>query len=455
MHFDGFANVYIRQVEIRDVRCLESVTIDFDRGGDTYAGWTVIAGPNASGKTTLLRAMALACVGPSVVATLQESAADWVRHGVDRASVALTIDRGPRDALYIPSGPSGEGDFELVEDRVPFSVGMEWVRHGMGAEPMVRATPRIAPDHAEHGPWIGFDHSPGWFVAGFGAYRRLAGGSTDAQRLSGSARGAVSQLASLFRDDVALAETMTWLERLHLLRLEGREGAAELLDGVLGILDSGLLPEHTRVVRLDADGLWVDRAGVLVPLQHMSDGYQTVAGLVIDLLRQLSLAYDELHVERADDGWVVRNEGVVLIDEGELHLHPSWQRRFGSWMKRHFPRMQFIVTTHSPFICQSADVGGLIHLRPGPRGTEASKLTGRAFDSVVNGTADDVLLSELFELPQVRSDAGGVLLDEIAALEARVLAGGADASDVARLRDLKARVPASSELLQAIRALDD
>lgn len=59
------------------------------------------------------------------------------------------------------------------------------------------------------------------------------------------------------------------------------------------------------------------------------------------------------------------------------------------------------------------------------------------------------------QFPQVRSDAGGVLLDEIAAFEAQVLAGGADASDVARLRDLKARVPASSELLQAIRALDD
>lgn len=446
--------MYIRQVEIRDVRCLESVTIDFDRGGHTYAGWTVIAGPNASGKTTLLRAMALACVGPGVVATLQESAADWVRHGVDRASVALTLQRGPRDALYVPV-PEGGGEFDLVGEPVPFSIGVQWVEHGVGANPVVRALPRKTSSDAEYGPWIGFDQTPGWFVAGFGAYRRLAGGSTDAQRLSGSARRAVSQLASLFRDDVALVETMAWLERLHLLRLERREGAAKLLDGVLGILDSGLLPEGTRVVRLDADGLWVDRAGVLVPLQHMSDGYQTVAGLVIDLLRQLSLAYDELHVERADDGWVVRNEGVVLIDEGELHLHPSWQRRFGTWMKQHFPRMQFIVTTHSPFICQSANVGGLIHLRPGPRGTEASKLTGRAFDSVVNGTADNVLLSELFELPQVRSDAGGVLLDEIAALEAQVLAGGADASDVARLRDLKARVPASSELLQAIRALDD
>lgn len=162
---------------------------------------------------------------------------------------------------------------------------------------------------------------------------------------------------------------MAWLERLHLLRLERREGAAKLLDGVLGILDSGLLPEGTRVVRLDADGLWVDRAGVLVPLQHMSDGYQTVAGLSSTCSGSCRWPTTSCTSSGLTTAWVVRNEGVVLIDEGELHLHPSWQRRFGTWMKQHFPRMQFIVTTHSPFICQSADVwGGSSTSGPGPAG---------------------------------------------------------------------------------------
>src|SRR5438132_1106565 len=57
--------------------------------------------------------------------------------------------------------------------------------------------------------------------------------------------------------------------------------------------------------------------------------------------------------------------GVVLIDEVDSHLHPEWQRQIGFWLKRHFPKMQFIVTTHSPLICQAADVKGLFHL-PAP-----------------------------------------------------------------------------------------
>ena len=49
-------------------------------------------------------------------------------------------------------------------------------------------------------------------------------------------------------------------------------------------------------------------------------------------------------------------EGVILIDEIDAHLHPAWQKRIGFWLKAHFPNIQFIVTTHSPFICQAADI---------------------------------------------------------------------------------------------------
>ena len=49
--------------------------------------------------------------------------------------------------------------------------------------------------------------------------------------------------------------------------------------------------------------------------------------------------------------------GVVLIDEVDAHLHPTWQRRIGLWFREHFPKLQFIVSTHSPLICQAATVG--------------------------------------------------------------------------------------------------
>jgi predicted ATPase len=56
--------------------------------------------------------------------------------------------------------------------------------------------------------------------------------------------------------------------------------------------------------------------------------------------------------------------GVELIDEVDAHLHPEWQREVGFWLKRHFPKIQFLVTTHSPSICQAAAPNGLFVSSP-------------------------------------------------------------------------------------------
>jgi predicted ATP-binding protein involved in virulence len=50
---------------------------------------------------------------------------------------------------------------------------------------------------------------------------------------------------------------------------------------------------------------------------------------------------------------VVQSKGIVLIDELDMHLHPTWQKRVVGDLKKAFPNIQFIVTTHSPFIVQS------------------------------------------------------------------------------------------------------
>ena len=52
--------------------------------------------------------------------------------------------------------------------------------------------------------------------------------------------------------------------------------------------------------------------------------------------------------------------GVVLIDELDFHLHPNWQRRIVGDLTSLFPMLQFVATTHSPFIVQSLDGQGLV-----------------------------------------------------------------------------------------------
>ena len=133
------------------------------------------------------------------------------------------------------------------------------------------------------------------------------------------------------------------------------------------------MPDELRVERVDSEGLWLERSGSSLPLQQLSDGYRTVSSLVTDLIRNLVATYPEFAIRHRNGHPVIIHPGVVLIDEIDVHLHVSWQQRIGPWLISHFPNMQFIVTTHSPYICQSATEGGLVRL-PGPSESGSPRL---------------------------------------------------------------------------------
>lgn len=103
--------------------------------------------------------------------------------------------------------------------------------------------------------------------------------------------------------------------------------------------------------------LTVNKSGARISLQQLSDGERAFIALLGDLVRRLALANPELANP-------LEGHGVVLIDELELHLHPRWQREVVEKLRSSFPNIQFIATTHSPFIIQSLRPGELITLDP-------------------------------------------------------------------------------------------
>lgn len=129
--------------------------------------------------------------------------------------------------------------------------------------------------------------------------------------------------------------------------------------------------------------------GVIKSLRvtQLSDGYRVVLGLVMDLARRMAQANSQLAV----DGNEIMNPldlpVLVLIDEVELHLHPSWQQRILDDLIRTFPGAQFVVTTHSPQVLTTVDSGcirvlaeGQLHAAPpGTKGAESSRLLKRVF----------------------------------------------------------------------------
>jgi hypothetical protein len=439
--------MYVREIHIENVRGFDEVHLDLDRGGGKYAGWTVIAGPNGTGKSTLLKAIALSVAGPAMANKLVESFAGWVREGATVATTHVRLSVSPKDDY-----PNFPAYFERgLED-----ARLRWEVQNGGPEPTFQ--PNGDDLTTRHGPWAA--NPEGWCIAGYGPFRRIGNreerGSARSQMLAG--------LATLFDEDATLGEGIQWLkhdvygarlDRLERARkLSAKDPEADTTElkaeaaafdslhaAVLSLLNDGLLPPGADIVDFNMEGLWVERGGVTLPLRQLSDGYRAATALVFDILRQVHLCYRGLTYDLYPTPIRVPYEGVVLIDEIDAHLHPEWQKRIGFWLKEHFPSIQFIVTTHSPFICQAADARGLIRLPAPDSGKKAEHVSDEDFRTIVNGGADDAALSTLFGLAHAHSDESEKKRTRVAELEATVVRGNASAEDQAELERLLTTLP--------------
>lgn len=94
--------------------------------------------------------------------------------------------------------------------------------------------------------------------------------------------------------------------------------------------------------------LAINKNGQDFDINQLSDGEQTLIMLVCDITRRLTIANPSLENK-------LEGEGIVMIDEIELHLHPQWQRNVLPALQATFPNIQFIVTTHSPQVLNNVD----------------------------------------------------------------------------------------------------
>ncbi len=441
--------MYLSRISVRNIKSFHGpreAELDLTRPDGSYAGWTVLAGRNGSGKTTLLRAVALAVGGLKNADRLMPSFGAWVSEGAQEAEASVEVvpeyqmDHWETDGTVLA---------QLLEP-ARFVSELRWQRRdaptkgphgGRHAEPSLSAgtglSAVVGNPFAQGALW---DSQPvGWFLAGYGSFRRLSGGDDRPRKHI----GVFSRLGTLFDEDISLAEGVGWLVGQHLRALEGDEAAAELKATALAVLGDGLLPDGCQVVDVDSEGLWVEWESRRFPLREMSDGLRTVTALVVDLLKQVYESYAVAReeglalTEQRDGRTVVTVPGVVLIDEVDAHLHVSWQRRIGPWLTAHFTGIQFIVTTHSPYICQSADPGGLIRL-PGPGEQTGPQVVDEdLYERVVYGSGDDAALSELFGLDSPYSEKAEAVRAELVALEGAVLRGVADTATLARYTRLK------------------
>lgn len=410
--------MYISRVILRNIRGFRDLEFDLTRPDGTYAGWTVFTGDNGSGKSTLLKAIAIGLTGKDTARALQPSFHRWIRDGAgDKgSSIELGVVRCDNDDSLADSGRAPAVRFPVKVDLK--NGGRETTLHV--ATPAKKPANYSTPDRTL---WaLG---TTGWFSCGYGPFRRVFGASPDAVRQM--VGPTTERFVTMFQEAASLAEVDQWLRQLKHKEFEGRIAEKDQLAVLLDILRDDLVPSGMTVDRVDSDGLWLkDRNGVELSWGEMSDGYRIALALLADILRHLISAYGVTGLTEKDpDGKThVARSGVVLIDEIDAHLHPAWQQQIGFWFKTHFPKIQFLVTTHSPLICQAADENGLFVL-PGPGSDNVPRaLSTDEYRTVIASRPDTILLTDAFGLENTRSPRAVDGRAELAKLRAKKRGGG-------------------------------
>lgn len=384
--------MYVDEVKLNHIKGFKDLSFNLQRPDGTYAGWTVFTGDNGSGKSTLLKAIALGLVGKDVARSLQPSFHRWVSESSNAkdGSIALMLQPEKDVDVFVRQGNTAYKPFEARLRFLP--IGMD----AQIEEPEKKAS-------AHRGPWA-LPQSSGWFSCGYGPFRRVFGASPEATRLMVGPM--TERYVTMFQEAASLYEVDAWLKNLNHKKLEQQAGETKLLDLIIDILRDDLMPNEITVDKVDSDGLWLrDRNGLRLAWSEMSDGYRAALALLTDILRHLVKTYGiEGLAERRNDRWVIVRPGVVMIDEIDAHLHPEWQQKIGFWLKSRFPNIQFLVTTHSPIICQAADPNGLFVLPEPASGLAPRALTADEYQRVISSRPDTILLSPAFGLQNTRSE---------------------------------------------------
>jgi len=119
------------------------------------------------------------------------------------------------------------------------------------------------------------------------------------------------------------------------------------------------------------------------PFMNLSDGQRCMLAVVGDLAQKAATLNPHL-----GEGVLVQTPGVVLIDELDLHLHPTWQRHVIEDLRATFPRIQFVCTTHSPFLIQSLRSGDELVMLDGQPTAQLADLSIEEIARGIQGVQD-------------------------------------------------------------------
>jgi len=398
--------MYVRSLQIENLRCFQSAEIELQYPGRSQDEATLLPnvslllGINGAGKSTVLKAIALAVLR-QIIGGSGFVPYHLVRRGTElRAEIAARLIIHAQDAALIEKAGLETGA-QLNIQRVGSQEQL------LVPAPIYSAFSTVVYEDESVLLWerLFDDSSPAFLLVGYGATRYVLDASQFEPLPSQLKRRRFryQRVAGLFEDHLGLAPLASWLPRVaH----ESPERFTEI-----GNLLNELLPAEARFLgEMEDDEYLFEHCSVPVPLGALSDGYRAYIGWISDLLYNLS------HSAPARSN--LRDaRGVVLVDEIDLHLHPEWQREVVPVVARALPNLQFVFTTHSPIVAGTLNAGNIFVLEMDGQGAS----TIRQLEEPIHGlNADQILLSSYFNLDTTRASEA---VDDLRDLSRRAMSG--------------------------------
>lgn len=412
--------MYLEKLKLHNFRCYEKLEIDFNRQ------LTVLVGKNGSGKTTVLEAIAIALgtwfVGFNIIN------AKGINKRTDPLRKAYQIGATDDVQTQFPVEIEAWGKIEESKDQI-----LHWKRELY--TPTGTMTTKDAKEIVEYAAEYQKAISEGRtdiylpIVAYYGTgrlwdYHRQK--RTDVFKVSSRTNGYIDCL-----DGTANVKLMMdWFQIMTINKYQRQEENLESnpeLDTVYLAMEKCLtnlsgysdvkIRYNMGTQELDVYYSEQDKQRMRIPLNQLSDGYKGMISLVADIAYRMATLNPQLGTEVLSKG-----DGVVLIDEVDLHLHPAWQQKVIDNLMNIFPKVQFIVSTHAPAIISSVKTDKLRILSNKEVCMTANQVYGKDVNSVmkeimgVNDRPDQFV--ELFEkfyrlLSEKKYDEAGAVLDKL------------------------------------------
>ncbi len=348
--------MYLSKIELENIKCFDRLTIDIKNKEDIVL-WVTILGNNAVGKSTILRSIAMGlCDEASAAALMKEMKGEFLRKGTLKGYIKLTLE-GKGKSITITT--------ELTKSLID--------------EP-VKLTQTISDGSA---PWNEL------FFCGYGA--SIPGGG-------GEGFEKYKPLEAVY----TLFNYSSELQNPEVIMLRQEQNFREWLDKKLLSI---LMLENHKII-YNKKGMYLSGPWGEFRLDELSDGYKMMSLKIYEIFGWAILA--DIFNKAGDE-----IEGILLLDEIETHLHPNWQRSIVDRLKTQFPKIQFITTTHSPFVALgTADLENALMLELDIDLLDAISANSKTVVATeYKGlTADQILTSPPFDLPIPRSVQTGDII---------------------------------------------